>query len=102
MTDRKARWPSPSWRALVVAGISGAGFLAIDAVYRATQGDWILSVGPWIAFAIIVIVFMLQLSALRQAARRRQERAGRALGDSMMLVDMVSIQTDVYFFLSLS
>ena len=49
------------------------------------------AVPPWLVFVIAFAVFLVQISGLRRAARKRQEVAGRSLGDSMMLV---AIMTD--------
>ncbi|MFN2568003.1 MAG: hypothetical protein ABR564_00150 [Candidatus Dormibacteria bacterium] len=80
-----------------LAGAASLGFLtaavtlAADVAYHAAYADWLGGVGPWIALLALPLVPALLVAVLRQAARRRQERAGRALGDTMMLV---AIMTD--------
>ncbi len=50
-----------------------------------------LAIAPGAAVLVALLVVLVRFAALRAAARRRQDRAGRALGDMMMLV---AIMTD--------
>lgn len=79
------------FQSVAVGGAIGAIFLAIDGVIRATTGDWILGLGPWLALLLWVIITMILVAGLRSEVRHRQDNAGRALGDMMMLV---AIMTD--------
>jgi hypothetical protein len=63
--------------------------LVIDVISRLGGGDFVVSPGSAVAAALVVVLW--RFAALRSAARRRQERAGRTLGDMMMLV---AIMTD--------
>ena len=70
-----------------LAGAAGAVFLFL--VGRILSGDWPLP--PITAIGFGFVVFLIKLTRLRGSARKRQERAGRALGDMLMLV---AIMTD--------
>lgn len=63
--------------------------LVLDALTMIAQGDWALP--PVACLAVGLVVFVLRISQLKSAVRKKQERAGRALGDMMMLV---AIMTD--------
>jgi hypothetical protein len=62
---------------------------AVDAGSHVGGGDF--AYPPALAVLTAVLVTLLRFAGLRAAARRRQELAGRALGDMMMLV---AIMTD--------
>ncbi len=67
-------------------------FTAVFAVdVGARVGGLDVAIAPAEAVLIAAVVVLLRFTALRTAARRRQENAGRALGDMMMLV---AIMTD--------
>lgn len=63
--------------------------LLLDLASRLAGGDF--AVTPGVALLVALAVGLLRFAALRTAARRRQEMAGRTLGDMMMLV---AIMTD--------
>lgn len=63
--------------------------VVIDVGSRLGGGDFV--VAPGVAVLVAFAVVLVRFAALRGAARRRQERAGRTLGDMMM---MVAIMTD--------
>ena len=71
------------------------GLLTFSAVlvvdFVSAVGGREFAIAPGVAVLIAVLVGLLRFASLRGAARRRQERAGRALGDMMMLV---AIMTD--------
>jgi len=71
-------------------GLAGAaGSLVLLSVARIATGEW--PIPPYAAFGVGAVLFLLRLTGLRRQARDRQEAAGRALGDMMMLV---AIMTD--------
>ena len=63
--------------------------IVFDLSSRLRSGDF--AIPPGVALLAALAVVLLRFVSLRAAARRRQERAGRALGDMMMLV---AIMTD--------
>lgn len=76
-------------RAFFVSLCAAAVFLLLLGVGLLEDGVWPLP--PAVALLVAVLAFALNISWLRASARRRQEQAGRALGDMMMLV---AIMTD--------
>ena len=76
-------------RTVFLALLAFTSVLAVGLGSRLGGGDFALP--PGLAVLIALLVALLRFAALRSAARRRQERAGRALGDMMMLV---AIMTD--------
>lgn len=72
--------------ALVTTGV----MTGIDLAWRAASGDWLLGAGPWVGLLGLVAAPAALIAGLRQAACRRRERAGRALGDMMMLVAILT------------
>lgn len=103
---RRARDELDLRRLLVVAGraesetafLTRTAFLALltltvalvaDAASRVGGGEFFVS--PILAIALALAVVLLRFSALRGAARRSRDSAGRTLGDMMMLV---AIMTD--------
>lgn len=76
---------------LLCAGLLAAAALTgAELAYRAATGGWLLGAGPWTGMLALPLVPVGLLLALRRAAHRRQERAGRALGDMMMLVAILT------------
>ena len=75
--------------AISLGGASGG--LVFEFIYKGLFGDWILGVGPWIVFLFGILVFFAVVSNLRNATKKVQDDAGRALGDMLMLV---AIMTD--------
>ncbi len=76
-------------RTVFLALITFSAVLVVDFGSRLGGGDFVLAPGAAVLIALLVV--LLRFASLRTAARRRQERAGRALGDMMMLV---AIMTD--------
>ena len=76
-------------RAFFVSLSATALFLALLAVGLLENQTWPLP--PAMALLVAVAAFALQVSWLRTTVRTRQEQAGRALGEMMMLV---AIMTD--------
>jgi hypothetical protein len=76
-------------RTVFLALLTFSGVLVVDFSSRLGGGDF--AIPPGVAVLIGLLVVLLRFATLRGAARRRQERAGRALGDMMMLV---AIMTD--------
>jgi hypothetical protein len=76
-------------RTVFLALLTFSGVLAVDFSTRLSGGDF--AIPPGVAVPIALLVTLLRFASLRTAAARRQERAGRALGDMMMLV---AIMTD--------
>ncbi len=78
-------------RSVMMSGGVALVLLALDAFYRAQTGDWVFGVGPFIIFIFWGVSIFVIISDLRGQVKKRQERAGKALGDMMMLV---AIMTD--------
>ncbi|MDQ6855943.1 MAG: hypothetical protein M3Z57_02565 [Candidatus Dormibacteraeota bacterium] len=76
-------------RTAFLALLALSAVLAIDFGSRLGGGGF--AVSPGFAVLIALLTALLRFTSLRGAARRRQERAGRTLGDMMMLV---AIMTD--------
>lgn len=74
-----------------VAGLALLTFavvLVVDTSLRVGGGDF--AVPPWTALLLAVCATLLAFARLRSGARRRRERADRALGDMMMLVAILT------------
>ena len=78
-------------RAVGMGGISAIALLALDAFYKASAGDWFLGFGPVIVLPLWFVATFIIITDLRQKVKKRQDAAGKALGDMMMLV---AIMTD--------
>ncbi|HZB97058.1 MAG TPA: hypothetical protein VE219_00520 [Candidatus Sulfotelmatobacter sp.] len=77
-------------RSLFLGGLSAAAVLGVDLFCRTMTGDWFLGLGPWAALLAWVSLPAVRLLRLQRAARDRQAAAGRILGDSMMLVAIIT------------
>ena len=66
------------------------GALIGDILFRMWQGDWFLGVGPGICLAAGAIWFLIGIARLRRLARHRQTKADASLGDSLMLVGIMT------------
>lgn len=75
-------------RVAFFALLTFAAALVADTTLRLGSGDF--AVPPWTALLVAVGVALLGFVRLRSAARRRRERADRALGDMMMLVAILT------------
>jgi hypothetical protein len=75
--------------AAVSFAITGVMLIA-EFSYRAWQGDWFLGVGPWICLFIGVATYVSSIYRLRARATKRRVQADRALGDSLMLVGIMT------------
>jgi hypothetical protein len=76
-----------------IAAVSLAIFgvmLIADVSYRAWQGDWFLGIGPWICLFVGIGVYVINIYRLRARATMRRTQADRALGDSLMLVGIMT------------
>lgn len=62
--------------------------LVIDTTLRLGSGDFV--VPPWVALLLALGVALGRFAGLRSAARRRRDRADRALGDMMMMVAIIT------------
>jgi hypothetical protein len=68
-----------------------AGIMLIGEVtYHTWQGDWVLGIGPWICFFVGLATFVASIYRLRARATKRRTQADRALGDSLMLVGIMT------------
>jgi hypothetical protein len=76
-------------RTAFVALLAFTAVIVLDTGSRVGGGSF--AVPPWFAVLTAVLAVLIRFTALRAAARRRREKAGRALGDMMMLV---AIMTD--------
>jgi hypothetical protein len=74
-----------------LSGVVAGTIVALTLGYRAATGEWFAGIGPWVGLLALPVMPLVLVSRLRAEARSRQEQAGRALGDSMMLV---AIMTD--------
>lgn len=77
-------------RQVAIGGFVCVGVLIFDSWYRVTNGDWILGLGPWIAFAAWGVAVLILLVDLRAKARKRQMKINKALGDMLMLVAIMT------------
>ena len=75
-------------RTAFVALFTFAAALVIDTTLRLGSGDFL--VPPWVALLLALSVVLVRFAGLRAAARRRRERADRALGDMMMMVAIIT------------
>jgi len=75
-------------RVFFVALLSAAAFLVLLAIGLVGAGTW--PAPPALALLVGALAFALQISWLRASASNRQDEAGRALGDMMMLVAIVT------------
>ncbi|MGI8848128.1 MAG: hypothetical protein ACR2GX_07705 [Candidatus Dormibacteria bacterium] len=70
-------------------GLAGAAVsLVLLVLGRILSGDWPLP--PSVAFVVGIVLFLLRLTGLRREARKRQDEAGRALSDMLMLVGIMT------------
>jgi len=77
-------------RAVGYGFATAAVFLGLDALDRATTGDWIAGLAPFWFIPVWLATILFSLARLRSEARRRQEQSNRALGDMLMLVAILT------------
>lgn len=75
-------------RALALSLSAFASLLGVDAVARASNGDWLVS--PWIAPLAAALVFLVALARLRSQARMVQRAMERTVEDSLMPLAILS------------
>lgn len=75
-------------RTAAVALLAFTTVVVIDTAARVSGGDFI--VPPWTALLAAIAAVLWRFATLRAAARRRRDNAGRALGDMMMLVAILT------------
>ena len=78
-------------RTIVASGGASLALLAMDAYYRAVQGDWLMGFPPIIFVFVWGASIFVIIGDLRGKVKKRQETAGKSLGDMLMLV---AIMTD--------
>ena len=86
--DRPETEASFLGRTAFLALFALAAALLVDTTLRVGSGDFV--VPPWSAVLLALGVALLRFAGLRAAARRRRERADRALGDMMMMVAIIT------------
>lgn len=75
-------------RSVVIALITFTVTLVADTTFRLSSGEF--AAPPWIAVPLALAAVLARFALLRAAAQRRRERAGRTLGDMMMLVAILT------------
>jgi hypothetical protein len=88
IADRRETEGAFAARSAFVALLTFTLAIVVDTTFRIGGGDFL--VPPWIAALLAVVAILVRIVSLRDAARRRRDRAERALGDMMMLVAIVT------------
>ncbi|HYA00231.1 MAG TPA: hypothetical protein VEK76_07745 [Candidatus Binatia bacterium] len=75
-------------RSLLISLLAGALFFGLLLLSLVQNGSW--AIPPGTALLVGAMVFLIQLLMLRRQAEVRRTQAGRALGDMMMLVAILT------------
>ncbi len=69
---------------------SAAGFVALDIFSFAANGSWILGLPPEFGIAVAILGPAIYVSDLRQDVARRQRMVNDGLGDTLMLIAVMT------------